>query len=71
MFGRTLFSEWFDPLPTQRVPLSTILRYPYLVTDPNKVLKAPSALIYIKFEGGAERAPKMRDFFGQKFPKSA
>ena len=56
----------FDPLPTQRVPLCTILRYPVLVIDPKKFLKAP---IYTNFEGGS-RAKKTR-FFGQHFPKKA
>ena len=33
--GRTFFSfQGFDPLPTQRVPLWTILRYPILADGP-------------------------------------
>ena len=61
--------QGFDPLPTQRVPLCTILRYPYLVTDPKKFLKAPLAQIHTIFWGGA-RAKKTR-FLCQSFPKSA
>ena len=58
----------FDPLPAQRPPpLSTILKYPFLVADPKKFLKAPLAPIYTKFEG--ERALKKNAFFGEKFPK--
>ena len=60
--------QGFDPLPTQRVPLCTILRYPYLLTDPKNFLKAPLAPIYTNFEGGA-RAEKTQ-FFGRHFPKS-
>ena len=41
--------------------LCTILRYPFLVTDLKIFLKAPSASIYINFEGGA-RAKKKRNF---------
>ena len=54
----------FDPLPTQRVPLCTILRYPFLVTDPKIFLKEP---IYTYFKG--ERAPKKRVFLS-KFYRS-
>ena len=61
--------QGFDPLPTQRVPLCTMLRYPYSVTDPKKFLKAPSATIYTKFEGGGGGAPKKRDFFVKIFQK--
>ena len=50
--GRFLF-QGFDPLPTQRVPLCTILRYPFLLTDPKSFLKAPLAPIYTNFERGA------------------
>ena len=42
--------QGFDPLPTQRLPLCTIFRYPYLVMDPKFFLKAPSAQIYTNFE---------------------
>ena len=49
--------------------ICTILRHPYLVTDPKNFLKAPSKPIYINFEGGA-RAKKTR-CFGQIFPKIA
>ena len=38
-------------------PLCTILRYPFLVTDPKVFLKAPLAPIYTNIEGGA-RAEK-------------
>ena len=59
------------PLPlmdsTILSPLCTILRYPYLVTDPKKFLKEPLAPIYTYFEGGARK--KKRHFFGQSFPK--
>ena len=63
--------QGFDPLPTQRVPLCTILRYPYLVTDPKIFLKAPWAPIYTKFEGGAraEKTQFLAKFF-QECPKT-
>ena len=48
-------SQGFDPLLTHRVPLCTILRHPFLVTDPKNFLKAPSAPVYTNFE--VERAP--------------
>ena len=66
-------TQGFDPLPTQRVPLCTILRYPYLVTNRKIFLKAPLAPIYTNFEGGA-RAKKQRVFLVkilQKVPKNA
>ena len=44
-----------------------MLRYPYSVTDPKKFLKAPSATICTKFEGGG--APKKRDFLVKIFQK--
>ena len=50
---RPPFPQEFDPLPTQRVPLSTILRYSYLMSGPKNILKAPMAPIYTTFEGGA------------------
>ena len=53
-------SQGFDPLPTQRVPLCTILRHPYLMTDHKTFLKVPLAPIYTNFEG--ERAPKKAIF---------
>ena len=49
-----VFLQGFDPLPTQRVPFSTFLRYSFLVTDPKIFLKAPWAPIHTNFEG--ERA---------------
>ena len=39
-------------LPTP-APLCYILRYPFLVTDTKIIQKAPSAPIYINFDGGA------------------
>ena len=54
----------FDPLPTQRVPPKTILRYPFLVMDPKIFLKAP---IYTNFEGAA--SAEITQIFGQNFPK--
>ena len=57
------------PVLTHRVPLCTILRYAFLMTDPKVFLKAPWAPIYINFEGGA-RAEKTR-LFGKNLPKSA
>ena len=47
--------QGFDPLPTQRVPLCTILRYPFLVTDTETFIKAPMAPIYTNFEGEARQ----------------
>ena len=54
-------SQGFEPLPTEMVPLCTILGYSYLVTDPKNFLRAPK---------GRVRAEKTR-FFNQSFPKSA
>ena len=45
------------------------LYYHFWLTDLKILLKAPLALIYTNFEGGA-RAKKTR-FFGRNFPKSA
>ena len=42
-------------------PLCTILRYPFLVTDPENFLKTPLAPIYTDFEG--ERAKKNAIFW--------
>ena len=63
--------EEFDPLPTQSDPLCTILRYPYLVTDPKSFLRAPLEPIYTNFEGGGGARAEKAQFFGQSFPKSA
>ena len=49
--GGVAFLQGFEPLPTQRVPLCTILRYPFLLTHPKIFLKAPLASIYTIFEG--------------------
>ena len=62
------FSLRIRPPSTQRVPLCTILRNPYLVEDPKNFLKTPSAPIYSNFEGGARQKTR---FFGQHFPKNA
>ena len=53
--------EGFDTVPTQRVPLCTILRNPFLVTGPKNVLKVPLSRIYTYFEGGArgEKTPNL------------
>ena len=70
--GRTSFfspPQGFDPLPTQRVPHFTILRYPYLVTDRKNFLKAPWAIIYTNFEWGAPADLLVETF--QKVPKNA
>ena len=53
-------SQGFDPLPTPFF----ILRFPYLVADPKKFPKAPSAPIYTNFEG-----VKIFQNVGQNFPK--
>ena len=59
-----------DPLPTQRVhPLCTILRYPYLVTDPRKFLKATLAPINTNFVWGARA--KTTQFIWSKFSENA
>ena len=64
--------QGFDPLPTQRVPLCAILRYPYLLTDHTNVLRAPLAPVYTNFEGrGDFCVAKKTQFFGRNFPKSA
>ena len=41
--------QGFELLPTQRVPLCTILRYPFLMTNPKIFLKAHWAPIYTNF----------------------
>ena len=62
--------QGFDPFPTQRVPLCTILKYPYFVKDPEIFLKAASkSALYTNFEGGVLAEKTL--FFGQNFPKSA
>ena len=48
-------------------PLCTILRYPFLVTDPKNFLKAPLAPLFTNFEWGA-RAKKTG--FWSKFSKN-
>ena len=70
-WGGRFFSEGFDSLPTQTVPLCTILRYPFLVTDPKTFLKAPRRQYILILRG--ERAPKKRDFLFEiieKVPKN-
>ena len=57
----------FDPQPTQMVPLCTILRYPFLGTDPKFFLQASSAPIYTNFEG--EVRAKKRAFLVKIFQK--
>ena len=57
-------------LPTQRVPLCTILNIHFWLTDLKTFLKAPLAPTYTNFEEGA-RAPKKRGFLIEIFPKSA
>ena len=50
----------------------TILKYPFLVTDPKNFLKASLGPMYTNFEG--ERDPKKHDFLVnifQKVPKNA
>ena len=66
--GWTPFFQEIDPLPTQRVPLCTILRYPFLVTAPKIFLKAPLRPIYTNFEGRARRKTRL---FCENFPKIA
>ena len=70
--------QGFDPLPTQRVPLWTILSNPFLVTNSNIFLKAPMAPIYTNFKGGrvAEKTHILQKvlknaFFGPFFQKFA
>ena len=60
--------QGFDPLPTQRVPICTILRYPFLVMDLKNFLKAPLASMYTNFEEGSARR-KQNAIFWSKFPK--
>ena len=64
--GAYVFSlQGLDHLPTQRVSLCTILRYPYLLTDPKIFLKAPLAPLYTNCEG--EARAENTQFFGQNF----
>ena len=67
--GGDTSSQGFDPLPNQRAPFFTILRYLFLVTDPNIFLRASSAPKCTDFEGGARL--KKTQFFGQNYPKDA
>ena len=68
--GANTFPKGFDPLPTQRVPLCIILRYPLWMNDLKIFLKAPLAPLYTSFDGG-ERAekPKKWDFLVEIFQK--
>ena len=59
--GAEASPQGFDPLPTQKVPLCTVLRYPFLTTDPKIFLRAPLAPKSTNFERGA-RAKKKRNF---------
>ena len=52
----------FDPLPTQWVPLCTILRYPFLANVPKSFPLAP---IFLR----VKHAPKKRDFLVNIFQK--
>ena len=66
--GRTLlFRDSSTPSRPKWPPLCTILRYPFLGTDPKIFLKASSAPIYTNFEGEA-RAEK-RAFLVKIFQK--
>ena len=62
-----LSPQGFEPLPTQSVPLCTILRYHFLATDPKNSLNAASAPIYSKLEDGARA--KKRNFLVNIFRK--
>ena len=58
----------FEPLPTQRAPLCTTLRHPFLVTDPKNFFKALLAPIYTNFKGrGGGR--RKNAIFWSKFSK--
>ena len=61
-----LFLRGSTPCRPKGSPLCTILRYPFLVTDPKNFLKAHT---YTNFERGAHA--KKTQFFGQHFSKSA
>ena len=64
--------QGFDPRRPKGSSLCTILRYPFLVTEPKNVLKAPLAPNILILRG--DRAPKKRDFLVnifQKVPKNA
>ena len=61
--------QGFDPLPTQkRVPLCTILKYPFLVTNLKNFQRRFWRQYKVILRG--ERAPKTQ-FFGQSFSKNA
>ena len=61
LFGSPVPQD-IDPLPTQRVPLCTILRYSFLVID-------PLAPIYTNFEGGGSARRKNQNILVQIFQK--
>ena len=63
-----LFLQGFDPLPTQRLPLCTILRYPLLATDPKHFLKTPSHQCIVVLKGS--RRQKKKRIFWSKFFKN-
>ena len=68
--GERLFPlQEFEPLPTQRAPLCTTLRHPFLVTDPKIFFKALLAPIYTNFKGRGGGAPKKRNFLVEIFQK--
>ena len=66
-------SQWFDPLPTQRVPFELFWDIHFWLTDPRVFLNAPSVPIYTNFEWGSKFSNKMSKnvFFGFFFQKFA
>ena len=62
-------AQEFDPLPTPKghPTFCTILKYPFLVTDPTVFLNLPSAPFILNLKG--ERTPKKRNFLVKTFQK--
>ena len=58
--------QGFDPLPNQRVPLCTVLRYPFWMINPKIFQRTPLAPIYTYFEGDPKKRNFLVNFFSIK-----
>ena len=66
-WGDAFSPQGFDPLPTKRVPLCTIMRYKFLTDRPYNFSKSALASIYTNFKGGG--GAKTRYFWSKFFKK--
>ena len=55
--------QGFYPLPTQRVTLGTILKYPFLAMGPKNFMRAPFAPVRTNLDG--KRTPKNAIFWSK------